>query len=454
MFLNKMTSLIVTMSMSLTAFASQDSVQDSTGRGLQNAIKTALEKNPKIKSNDKTLEAMVMRVESTKLSQLPSLGLSISTSRSQGTAYDSSNPDLQDYRNSRRGSEVTLNWNVFDGGAKRKKIKSMECSFKERQAQFNSTNTLVRNTQGQVASAVVLHYISLTKAQENVKLTQQILAALAKIRTIAKTDGQILQIENLINSSNLELQTFQAAVTSSANNFEYVVTEPPPIQLDTFQQIIDSLTIPESPTAAMTIALEKSPEIKTARFQIECMRLRYESARAEIYSPRVDVSVGKSYGNQNVNTLTGRTSGSGGTTAGITLTMGLNAGSSGELNAQLKDIESAQDNLDGTVADTKHEIDLGYPELANSINFAESYKRNYISSQANIQKYLLDIDAHHPAPAEDIVKELFNLENNFLAYQRYTIIVLNAKFQIQKTVGTLFESLGLSTTGMGSVNLK
>lgn len=432
---------MVTLSIVLTA-VSFAQAQDSHSHGLQTAIRTALEKNPKIKSNDKVLEAMLLRVESAKLSQLPSLRVGYSASRFVGALNESSAGQVAYNRTSRSG-DVSLNWNVFDGGARRKRIQSMECSFKERQATYNSTNTQIRNTQGQIASVVVQNYVALTRSKQNIEFDMQLLQILGKFRTSARTQGEISETENAIGNFELDLKEQQANLTKAADNFQYVVTEAPPADLDSFQQMIENLNIPASPELAIQISLEKSPEIKSARFQIECARLRHASAKASAYSPRVDVSVGRSMGNQ----LSGNS-------ASISISMNFDAGTSSELKAQAKEIDSAQDNLDGTLADTKHDIDSSYPDLINAINFAESYNKNFMTSQINIQKYIQDIDAHKPIAVTDAVKELGNLINNFYSYQRYTILVLNTKFQIQKTVGTLFESLGLQEFGTSQMSVQ
>lgn len=442
MILNAKTSMLVTLSILLTAF-NPAIAQDSVGRGLQQSIRTALDKNPKIRSNDKVLEAMLLRVDSAKMSQLPSLRVGYSASHSSGSISDIGSGVQQPYGVSSRGANISLNWNIYDGGAKRKRIESMECSFKERQANFNSTNTQIRNTQGQIASLVVQFYVALSRSKQNILFTEQVILVLNKFRTAAKTQGEILETENVINNITLDLKEQQATLTSAAGNYKYVVTEDAPADVDSYQQMIESLSIPASPEMAMKIAREKSPEIKSAKYQIECARLRYDSAKASAYSPRVDVSVGRNFGNVTSNIPSGTSSGLSTTSAQISISMNLDAGSSGELNAQKKEIAAAQDNLDGTIADTQHEIQTQYPDLVNAISFAEAYNKNFLASQENIMKYAQDIDAHKQVNVSDALKELGNLMNNYYSYQRYTSVVLNTKFQIQKTVGILFDSLGM-----------
>lgn len=443
----KKTSFVVTLSTLLTTLPSF--AQENSSVSLLAAVRIALKENPKIRSNDKILEAMLLRVQSLKRSQLPGLSVSASTGYDRST-ISSGGEVTPGYDTAYRSAGVNLNWTIFDGGAKRKRIQSAECSFKERQASFNSTNTLTRNTQGQIASLVVENYVSLVGARENIQFTEQVLQILTKFRSAAKTQGEIIETENSINSMTLSLEQLKADETKAANNYEYVVTQQAPKDIESFQQMIDSLVVPPNPQEAMRIALEKSPEIKTARYQIECNRLRYQSAKASAYSPKVDVSVGYNQSNQN---LDGSAYNSRGASIGISLRMNLDPGASSELAAQRKEIDSSTDNLDGAIADAKHDLETDYPDLQNSIRFAELHNKNYLNNYTNVMQYVSDIDAHKKVSVSDAMKELSSMIGSWYSHSREVSRVLNKKFQIQKNVGTLFENLGFKEFGVSDIQL-
>ncbi len=424
--------------------------QENKNVSLQTAIKTALEKNPRIKSNDKILQAILYRVEAEKKSQLPSINLGYSLSRNLGQTSDSLGNN-SNYNSGSRGGNLSINWNIFDGGAKKYRIESMECGFKQSQANYNSTNTQSRNTQGQIAGLVVNSYISLTAAKTNIMFDQKIMAYLNKVKTVAKTEGEISQVMNFISMLTHDLEVQSATVESESGNYKFVVNEPAPENLDRFEQMIASIQIPATAADAREIARLKSPEIKSAQFQLECSKLRYKSVQASYYSPQVNVSVGRSFGNKTNDYTNHINSASNGTSLNVSVQMHLSAGSSSELMAENKEIDAAQDNLDATISDTEHDLDQTFPVLNNGLRFIEFYKNSLNMGDEKIARYLQDIDSHKPVVVDDINKEIGTLFNNWLSLQRYTISVIDAKFQIQKTMGTLFESLGLQQQGASQV---
>lgn len=443
------TSLFVTLSMYLTVSLMPVLVHADQQIGLLDAVRVALHENPKIRANDKTLEAMMLRVQALKRSRLPHLSLGASATMDQGQQGDGSQDE--NYKNTSTSASADLNWNLYDGGASKKKIQSAECSFKERQASFNSTNTMTRNTQGQIAGVVFENYVSLVETRENIKFSEMILQMAQTFRSAAKSQGEILEAESFIANMELNLEQLRAEEIKSARNYEYVVTQPAPQQIESFQQMIDSLIIPANAQDAMQIALEKSPEIKTARYQIECNRLRFQSAKASAYSPKVNLSVGYDRNNQNINGSPYNTHGA---SVGISIRMNLDPGSSSELKAQGKEIDSAQENLDGTLADTRHDLESDYPDLQNSIRFAELHQKNFLTNQTHVQQYLQDITNHKNVSISDALKQVSNMINSWYSESRETSRILNKKFQIQKTVGTLFENIGINEMEMNRITLQ
>jgi len=443
------TTLLVMLSMSLTVSSSVVFAQSDNTVGLLEAVRVALSENPKIRANDKTLEAMVLRVQALKRSRLPSIQLGASASFDQGHAGDSTQMDP--YRNRYTSSSASLNWTLFDGGALKNRIASAECSFKEKQASFNSTNTMMRNTQGQIASVVVENYVSLVEARESIQFTESLLQILTTLRGAAKTQGEILEAESFIANMTLNLEQLKAEEIKASRNYEYVVTQAAPSRVESFQSMINSLVIPASPDEALQIALEKSPEIKTARYQIECNRFQYKSAKASAYSPKVNLSVVYDRSNQN---LGGSPYNTQGASIGVSVRINLNPGSSAELQSQRKEIDSAQENLDGTIADTKHDLETDYPDLQNSIRFAELHQQNFLRNEANVKKYLDDIANHKSVSVSDALKQVSTMMNSWYSHSREVSRVLNKKFQIQKSVGTLFENLGFREMDMNRVNLQ
>ncbi len=70
---------LVTLTMNLTVMsplALRAQVLPLASGGVQDSIRLALEKNPKIQANDARLEAIKLRIEQAELSQLPTVNVS------------------------------------------------------------------------------------------------------------------------------------------------------------------------------------------------------------------------------------------------------------------------------------------------------------------------------------------------------------------------------------------
>lgn len=438
----KSTFLNVTLSIALTAVAQADEPRFAPS-SLQSSIKTALERNPKIRSNGKVLEAMLLRVESQKLSQLPSLSVGYGQSQSMGSSYRSQNNTSEDFASRSRGGNVSLSWNIYDGFASHYRIKSMQCEYEQRKAILNSSDGQNSNTRGQIAGLVARYYLNLSRTRQVIYFNEEILKILNVFKKAAKNPRELADIEIVTNEITLSLQEQKDSETNAASDYAFVVTIPAPNELNSFQDIIESIKIPESSSAALEIANQKSPDILTARYQIDCMRLRLRSAKANANSPRIDFNASTNFGNQNTDIMSGSFNRSRSTTIGITIQKSFGAGTSSSLRADELDIEASTDHLDGAIADMKHNLSKIYPQLSSTMNLAESYKQNFIVSKGNIEQIIRDIEANKSVKVDDALKELSNLRQNWSSHLQFTGFIIDLKFQIQRTIGTLFESLGV-----------
>ena len=445
----KMTSSLVTLSTSLTVITCCPLIATALplgNSGIQESIRLALENNNKILANENTLEAIKLRIQAAEESKRPSINLNYNVSINRGQI--NSGGIGTSYGSASRSGQISLNWTLFDGFSKDYRIQAMKCNLSQKQAMFNSTNTQQKNTQGQIAGAVVRGYIDLSKIQANLEFNQQFLDNLKKVQSGASTIGEKQESENLVNAINIELTNLKSQLVLAAQNYQYLVTLPPPAQINTLKEIIDSIDIPRNADQALQIALEKSPEIKTARYQVECSKLNYKSAKADTYAPQVSLNASKNFGDSSHDLIDGTTSNTSSARIGITVSYRFQPGSSTTLAAERKDIDSDQNNLDGVIDDIKQQISSSYPDLNNSLNLSEQYQQSYLNSQSHITEYLKNIDDHKPISVSDAIKEFNNLMGTWYSYQQNTLSIVNSKFQIQKTIGTLFENLGLKTRGV------
>lgn len=440
---------LVTLTMNLTVMsplALRAQVLPLASGGVQDSIRLALENNPKIQANDARLDAIKLRIEQAELSQLPTVNGSFTVGKSDGFNRTGGVETLS--KNSSSGGRISLSWTLFDGFSKYYKIQAMNCQLQQQQAVYNSTNTQQKNTQGQIAGAVVRSYINLSKIQTNLEFNQNLLEQLKTIRTVAKTQGEIQETDNLISSIEIDITNLKSQFVLASQNYQYLVTLPPPAQIDSFNQIITSLSIPNSPDQALQIALQKSPEIITARLQVECAQLSHKSEKASNLTPQIDFSASRTFADQNHNDITNQDSQSGRSQVGITISLSLDPSVYKGHDASQKMIDSYKNDLDGVIDDIKQEINTSYPDLNNSMNLASQYQQNFTNSSGRINQYVLNIKNNKPIVVADALKEIGNLIGNWYSLQQNTLNIINSRFQIQKTLGILFENLGMNRQGV------
>lgn len=412
---------------------------------LQEAIKVSLENNPKTVANQLRVKAMEDRVQAQRLSWYPKIylnaGYDISESRQSSEAFS-----VNSQSKSARvgiGSAITL----YDGGSNSYSQKAAEADLKAMQARYSSSNALIPNTRGSIARAVKNAYVNLLEIAERKNYLRRLESTLHLFMTAANTDDEKTLVQQRINDLKSSMAEVEASQSAALNDFKYFATVPAPLVMQPLEDVIASLNIPANADEAFRIALEKSPNIKLASYELESAQYKYKSEKADLYSPRVTLNASVQRGS-NINDE----SSSQGTSAsiGINIRYTLDPSAGSRNRATQKTVEASQRDKEGAIEETKFEIDSIYPYLMNqqqiyllqleSLRSAEESLNQLINKIKNGQK--VDIK--------------FGITNVLDPHKQYVMIclqqkieILNVRFNIQRSVGILFDSVELISTKEG-----
>ena len=405
---------------------------------LQEAIKISIDTNPKTVANQLRVQAMEDRLKAQKLSWLPTVTTTLGTDLSR-SKYSS---EMLDRSSSSRENSVgaSTSFKLYDGGADKFATLEAEANLKAMKARYSSSNALIPNTRGSIAREVIDAYAGLLEVIEQQKYLGFISGVLQTYATAFRGDDLVVvqQKINDLKTSNIKINFNHE---QALKDFKYFTTveAPAAAELDTIQQAIQSLVIPANADEAFRIALDKNPNIKMAEYDVESSQYGYEAGRARRNSPQISLqaSTNRSLGNTN-DTLNR----SGRASIGVYLSYTLDAKKSHFDAASVKTLEAAKNDLSAMTKETKYTIETFYPNLENQENVFRSQLENLKSADDSLNQILAKIKAGQTV---DI-----NVALNVLsAHQQYTyqsitqqVSILYTRFNIQRSVGTLFDNLG------------
>lgn len=382
---------------------------------LPEALQTALDKNPKTQANEMRLKAEFERLTTTKqTAYLPRLNVSVGQSLNDPTS---------------KSGLVGINWNLFNSFSDYYRIKAQECNYKKQEAQYNSTDAFIKNTSGQIAGLVASYFINLTMNRSELLILNNVMTLIDKSLSLDITPEQQIQLENMRNSYQVRIDSVQSNVTIAERNYQYIVTETAPDHIESLDETIQSIIIPVSSSEAYQIGLEKSPEILTVRLGLQCLRLSHKSTKAAQRGVRVDLTASR---NTNFND---RQSNS----VFITVSKSIGADTITGTQSEATQIEAAQLDMDGAVADLENNLFVNYKQLDGKLKSAASFEKNL----NRISKQIQDLIENHSGNERE-VDLLINLigayHGNWMNASSAKQEIINLKFSIQRNIGTLFES--------------
>ncbi len=385
---------------------------------LQDAIKTAIDKNLRSKSNTLRLEGAAENLKAKKQSAyLPTI--------STGYSQDLKSP-------SSRSLSATIQMNLFNNFADYYAIKAGECNYKRLEASYKSTNAHQQNTTGQIIGSVTNNYISLVSVRQNQTINKMTIDRLQLILPFAKNSTQKENIESQINLFQISIQESKSDLKIAERNYENIVNSEAPAQTDTFNEIIEKTTVPQNADEAFKISLTKSPEILGAKLSLECDQLSRKAERANLYGISVDASAKRS---TDFNAPSKNE-----TALYLSARVPFDLSRITSYKAGDKYIEATKLDLEDTIK--KNQLDLinGYDSLFSAINSESARDQLYNANELKIDSKLSNLIQLNDLEIDALIANVTLQNQQFKTnnYQKREII--NTKYNIQKDIGTLFDT--------------
>lgn len=254
---------------------------------LQDAIDLTLGRNPQLDSVDANRQSMRRRIEQARSNYWPTISASYNASRN----YNEGVQGMDDTYGNNYGSDFTMNWVLYSGGATQAQVRSAKEGYK------SSTFGVVEKEQD-LKLQTTQGYFKVLQAEKSVDLAEESLARMEEhlknvslqyeVGLVAKADLLRSQVEvadakqTLIKAEN----TKNLAYANLANLIW--------VDMDTTLRLKDELTYgAEDRTLKDSIEYAKlhRPEIHQSLSAVEASKAAVKSARAGYY-PTVSVGAG------------------------------------------------------------------------------------------------------------------------------------------------------------------
>ncbi len=407
--------VLLLVSLSLTLHAQ---TQPQGKVSLQQAIQTAIDKNLRSKSNTLRLEGAAEHLKAQKQSAyLPTV--------STGYSQDLKSPHS-------RALSTTISMNLFNGFADYYAIKAGECNYKRTEASYKSTNAFQQNTTGQIIGSVTNNYIHLVSIRQNQNMNKTTVDRLNAILPFSKNNTQQGKIERQINLFLISMQESKSELQVAERNYAYIVNSEAPSQTDSFNEIIEKANIPETAKQAFEISLIKSPEILEAKLSLECDQLSRKVDRARLYSAQIDVSATRS---TDFNSPAKNS-----TSANLTVRIPFDLSRITNYNAGDKNIQATQLDLEDTIKKTELDLTNSYDSLISTMSSASARDALYNSNEIEISSKLSNLSPLSEIEMNDLIDNVTSQNQQFQTNNYLKRQIIDIKYNIQRNIGTLFES--------------
>lgn len=420
--------------LSLVLFvASSNALAEINKSTLLGSVQNALTLNPKTQANTLRLQAMLEEVQKQKSSKYPTAYLKAGVYRSA----QSKGAESSAYRS--REVSVGVDWAIFEPSRKFR-IQEAQCDYKQQEAEYNATNPRISNTQGELAGLVVNNYIALVRIESSIKKHLKMKDILSYYLKAAKNEDEISRINRSIRLVDIDLKELDFKFDSAKKTYLFLVTVSPPETFEKMDDSIRTLIIPEFEDEALRVAMQKSPEIRTAELRIECMNLSYRGDKRDTLLPRVNVGASTSRGRENdVYSRVGMPVRS--SQVYLEISKSFNVGDSSGLNKKSLEISAARKDLEGVISDLKADLSQYYPRTNNFIGIITEHEADLAEIEAQINELLKKIQGGGSIDVVfgiDLLNSFDSASSTVIDYKQG---LLETKFLIQKRIGTLFDQL-------------
>lgn len=406
---------------------------------LTEALQVAFGNNPRTQANEMRLKAALDDLEAArKRAYGPTANLGYST---YGLRDRPNYMGGQTSRSRSADASLSLNLNVFNGFADYYRLKKMECDNKQQEAIYNSTNTNILNTKGQIAGLVATSYVEIVRGRQNVRFTDFKIELLKRARVFATSDKDVTRIEQILDYLSTDKSFVSTGLQIAENKFQFAVTVPASQDADDLDQTIPKIVIPATFDEALTLALQKSPEVVSARFGVECSRLSKKATQAEHYGVRVDIGA-SGYRNRQHEAANNPT-GSRGTTWSVTLSKNFDLGMPAAARSSSKLETSAEMDLEGAIATVKSDLGTNYLKHASVLEIARGHTESFVKLDGKIRSMILDIEAGRSTDLEFFLDLYTSYDNTHWNMLEAKTQLINIRFETQRNIGTLFDLIQL-----------
>lgn len=402
----------------------------------QESARIALRKNPLTGSNQKLIEAQERSVLAFNQSRQPKFVTNITKLREYGS------PDLN-YTD----AFVGLSWNIYRGGSDHYRQESMKAAVAAQKARIDSTDILLPDTNGQLASDVFSSFMSLSANSEGIRIVDDANIIIESFRQYLDQDSKS-QIETLLADLEQTRRENVADRLKARETFIYLVLEPPAEQIQTVQQLRESLKVPSTASEAIEIGLQKSPSIVALNYDLEAARFKFEADRLQSTRPSIDLSVGRSHqrsisGGQTYNSNTNQ----------IILSMNYSWGVSTatENDSQRLRVNALELKRESEQRKIRNRIESGYTSLKSDEEFMAQYQQRANFEYQSLEAMLKQLSQGQKVKIEIILDKLKAYIDARSNWTHYTMAGCNRRFALQQAIGTLFDNLNITQQDLESI---
>lgn len=413
------------------------SASTSYGIGLKEAIKGAIQNNPRTTAIDLRMQAMQDRKKAQYMDLLPSLHVgssaSYSTDRTTGVPGTS--------RSTSYGNNVGVSLNLYNGGADVESLRAAEERVKATDAEYNSSTSQIPNTRGRFASSVFESYISLVENYEQKTFVVDLKTKLEFLQKAQLNEEERETLNQRINDLETSMVNVDYGISEAQKDFTYFTTLPAPqvSDLESFDQLRRGLVIPVDADKAFQIALDKSPDIQSMNHRLAAETHEREADKRKLFRPRVDLNA--SYNDATSRGDSGGAVNSKGAYVGVSLTYTIGAGSVYRNRAGNKELEATRSERDATLADVQYSLNARYHALANQEKVQSLQQQNLQTADTRLAAIFKKIEKGEKVEFKDMIAAVDTRSNYWQSNLQLKRNIIAARFNLQRTVGTLFDEI-------------
>lgn len=407
---------------------------DERPTSLKDSIIKSIKLNPNTVATDELLEAIRFGTLAAQASEYPSGQIYCSSNLSSGTSWRSDS--IRSSTSSEgTGCGVSASVTLFDGGARKARIRSVQASEQATRNSFNTADSLIRNTRGSLANSTLNSFLRLARLRNQIVFYRNLKIVLLNFRKFSSDRN----LENGIIDNQTEIEELTQEELLAIDSYHYFVKLDPAENLESFDQTIESLAVPLTAEMAIELALEKGPEVLRRNSEVEVATWNLKAIKAE-RGPRV--SLNASISANRYDDLGRRNSDfrSRNASLGITASIPLSFGLSYQVKSAQMLLKAKQSERRAAIESATHDIISTYQELENAKTSYANLRKNYQDQVAFINELNQKVISGQTTDL-DITKMLSavrTLVGRFEQLNHKQQFIINQLFGIHQVTGLLF----------------